>query len=281
MPSTTSWPGSTPTNPSSDDAGAAGPASPAEDPGRLGERLGYHFEDLGLLRQALSHRSWCGEQGQPESNERLEFLGDAVLGLVVAEHSYGAFPGLPEGQLAKIRSAVVNARILAEIANELSLGDHLMLGRGEEASGGRTKVSILADAMEAVIGAVYLDGGWGPARALVLRLLERRIAEVADAPDGFDHKSRLQELTVHRGAGQPRYVLQGSGPDHERRYPRRSWSGGSDTGWGKARRKRMPSKTRHARPTRPCRAVRSHTARGVEHRPSPSPQTAQMGGRGA
>jgi len=232
MPSTTSWPGSTPTDPSSDDPGATGPASSAEDPGRLAERLGYRFEDLGLLRQALSHRSWCGEQGQPESNERLEFLGDAVLGLVVAEHSYAAFPGLPEGQLAKIRSAVVNARILAEIANELSLGDNLMLGRGEEASGGRTKVSILADAMEAVIGAVYLDGGWGPARSLVLRLLEQRIAEVADAPDGFDHKSRLQELTVHRGAGQPRYVLQGSGPDHERRYRAEVLVGGVRYGIG-------------------------------------------------
>lgn len=215
--------------PAADDERDTDRQDPAE---LLSDRLRYSFSDLDLLRQALAHRSWCGEQGAPESNERLEFLGDAVLGLVVAEHAYVQFPALPEGQLAKIRSAVVNARVLAEMAQELELGDALLLGRGEEGSGGRAKVSILADAMEAVIGAVYLDGGWEQAHDLVLALFQARIAAIADAPDGFDHKSRLQELTVHRGVGQPRYVLQGSGPDHDRRYRAEVLVGGVRYGIG-------------------------------------------------
>lgn len=185
---------------------------------RLARRLGYAFEDPGLLHQALSHRSWCGEQENAPSNERLEFLGDAVLGLVVAEHTYRAYPGLAEGKLAKIRAAVVNARVLAEIGEQLALGEVLLLGRGEETSGGRTKASILADALEALIGAVYLDGGWSVAEELVLRLLADRVVHAAAEPDDFDHKSRLQELTVRKGQGTPRYVVTGSGPDHDRAY---------------------------------------------------------------
>src|SRR4029077_3382306 len=128
--------------------------------------------------------------------ERLEFLGDAVLGLVVAEHCYDAYPDFAEGQLAKLRSAVVNARVLAQVATGLGVGPVLLLGKGEEASGGRTKGSLLADAMEALIGAVYLDGGWAPPRALVLSLFGTRIERAAAEPDTFDHKSRLQEATV-------------------------------------------------------------------------------------
>jgi ribonuclease III len=184
----------------------------------LAGRLGRAFGDPALLRQALAHRSWCGEQGGAPSNERLEFLGDAVLGLVVAEHTYRRYPQFPEGKLAKIRSAVVNARVLAEIAQELRIGEVLLLGRGEELSGGRTKTSILADAVEAVIGAVYLDAQWSAAEALVLTLLDQRIERAAAEPDDFDHKSRLQELTVRLGLGTPRYVLAGSGPDHDRHF---------------------------------------------------------------
>ena len=184
----------------------------------LAHRLGHRFDDPELLHQALSHRSWCGEQENAPSNERLEFLGDAVLGLVVAEHTYRAYPELAEGKLAKIRAAVVNARVLAEIAEALGLGEVLLLGRGEESSGGRTKASILADALEAVIGAVYLDGGWSVTESLVLGLLGDRVGRAAAEPDDFDHKSRLQELTVHQGQGAPRYLVTGSGPDHDRAY---------------------------------------------------------------
>lgn len=194
--------------------------------------MGHRFADGSLLSQALAHRSWCGEQGTTASNERLEYLGDAVLGLAVAEYTYQRFPELPEGQLAKIRAAVVNARVLAEIAHDLGVGAQLLLGRGEESSGGRAKGSILADAMEALIGAVYLDGGWAVARRLVLDLLASRIEEVSSSPDGYDHKSRLQELAVRRGVGPPRYMLEGSGPDHDRRYQAQVLVGGDVWGVG-------------------------------------------------
>ncbi len=155
-----------------------------------------------------------------------------MLGLVVAEEAYHAYPAFPEGKLAKVRAAVVNARVLAEVAEELQLGDELLLGKGEEASGGRTKASLLADALEAVIGAVYVDAGWSVARALVLRLLGDRIDRAATEPDDFDHKSRLQELTVRLGEGVPRYVLVGSGPDHDRRYVAQVFVGGVSRGTG-------------------------------------------------
>jgi len=122
-----------------------------------------------LLKLALSHRSWCAENGQVESNERLEFLGDAVLGLTIADKIFVQYPELPEGQLAKVRAGVVNAVTLAQIARQIHLGDSLYLGKGERTTGGADKQSILADALEAVIGAVYLDGGMEAARALVLR----------------------------------------------------------------------------------------------------------------
>ncbi len=184
----------------------------------LAARLEHRFAQPGLLEQALSHRSWCSERGGEPSNERLEYLGDAVLGLVVAEYTFRRFPQLPEGALAKIRAGVVNARVLAEVAQGLDVGGELRLGRGEEASGGRTKASILADALEAVIGAVYLDAGWLEAERLVLGLLGERIEAAAAEPGGFDHKSLLQELTVQRGSGPPHYAVEGTGPDHERHF---------------------------------------------------------------
>ena len=207
-------------------------ADPEAGENALAGRLGHHFADPELLIQALSHRSWCGERDGQPSNERLEFLGDAVLGLVVADETYHRFPDLPEGKLAKIRAAVVNARALAEIADSLEVGPELLLGRGEESSGGRTKVSILADTLEALIGAVYLDAGWPVAQPLVLRLLGDRIDRAAEEPDDFDHKSRLQELTVRRGEGMPRYVVDGSGPDHDRHFVARVLIGGAERGVG-------------------------------------------------
>ena len=201
---------------------------------RLAGRLQHEFAAPSLLRQALAHRSWCGEQeGGAPSNERLEFLGDAVLGLVVAGYTYRCYPDFAEGKLAKIRAAVVNARVLAEIAVETGIGEVLLLGRGEEATGGRTKASILADAVEAVIGAVYLDAEWAAAEPLVLRLLAGRIEHAAAEPDDFDHKSRLQELTVHQGVGAPRYVVVGSGPDHDRHFEAEVFIGGVRRGEGR------------------------------------------------
>ncbi|MDA8311981.1 MAG: ribonuclease III [Actinomycetota bacterium] len=185
---------------------------------RLAERLGHDLEGVPLLQRALSHRSWCAEQGGPPSNERLEFLGDAVLGLVVAEYCYRRFPEMPEGELAKVRAAVVNARVLAEVAEQLGIGDALLLGKGEEASGGRTKPSILADALEAVLGALYLESGWTAAERVILTFLGPRIERAAAEPDDFDQKGLLQELTVRQGEGIPRYVVVGSGPDHDRQF---------------------------------------------------------------
>jgi ribonuclease-3 len=205
----------------------------------LAERLGHTFGDLSLLQHALAHRSWCGEQeGGAPSNERLEFLGDAVLGLIVASHTYERYPDFAEGKLAKVRSAVVNARVLAEVAGRLGVGEVLLLGRGEEGSGGRTKASILADAFEAVLGAVYLDAGWEAAQRLVLRELGQAIERAGEEPDDFDHKSRLQEKAVRDGAGTPRYVVVGSGPDHDRAYVAEVFLGGTLWGTGVGRSKK-------------------------------------------
>ena len=201
--------------------------------------MGHEFSDISLLQHALAHRSWCGEQdGGAPSNERLEFLGDAVLGLVVARYSYERYPGFPEGMLAKVRSAVVNARVLAQVAEDLGVGDELLLGKGEEASGGRGKASILADAFEAVLGAVYLDAGWEAAEQLVLRELREAITRAGKEPDDFDHKSRLQERAVRNGEGTPRYVVVGSGPDHDRSYVAEVFVAGTLAGEGAGRSKK-------------------------------------------
>jgi ribonuclease-3 len=184
----------------------------------LAERLGHEFRDPGVLELALTHRSWCAEHPGEESNERLEFLGDSVLGLAVTDHLYAAYPGVTEGQLAKVRATVVSAATLGAVAADLDLGLALRLGRGEELSGGRHKQSILADALEAVIGAVYVDGGWSVARELVLGFLTERIAIAATGPGGEDFKTRLQELLARRLEAAPVYVLAEEGPDHGKRF---------------------------------------------------------------
>jgi ribonuclease-3 len=176
------------------------------------------FADAGLLARALAHRSWCAESPGELSNERLEFLGDAVLGLVVTDYLYRTYPDLPEGQLAQVRASVVNAEVLAEVAEEVDIGPALRLGKGEDASGGREKPSILSDAMEAVIGAVYIDGGWEPAAELVMRLLGDRILEGAAGPGGHDYKTRLQELAARCYEELPRYHHVSEGPDHAKRF---------------------------------------------------------------
>ncbi|HZD65369.1 MAG TPA: ribonuclease III, partial [Acidimicrobiales bacterium] len=184
----------------------------------LARRLGRTFRDPDLLTQAMAHRSWCAETPRQESNERLEFLGDAVLGLVVTDYIYRTYPALPEGELAKVRATVVSSESLAEVARALEVGPALLLGKGEDASGGREKSSILADAVEALIGAVYLDGGWAAAARLVMDLVGDRIGEASAGPGGQDYKTRLQELVARRSDTLPRYEVQDEGPDHAKRF---------------------------------------------------------------
>jgi ribonuclease III len=200
--------------------------------------LRYEFVDEALLRRSLAHRSWCAEHGEI-SNERLEFLGDAVLGLAVTNHIYRKYPDLPEGDLAKLRASVVNATSLAEVASEIGLGDRLLLGKGEAATGGREKPSILSDALEAVIGAVYLDGGWDPAEELVLRLLDERIADDALGPGGGDYKTRLQELVARRFEQLPSYRVRGDGPDHAKSFVAEVFIAGISRGMGEGRSKKQ------------------------------------------
>lgn len=174
-----------------------------------------------LLELALTHRSYAYENGGLPPNERLEFLGDAVLGLVVTDHLYRTHPDLPEGQLAKLRASVVNMHALAKVARALGdggLGAHLLLGRGEELTGGRDKASILADGLEAMIGAVYLAYGIDTARVLVHRLFDQMLAEAPLRGAGLDWKTSLQELTAEYGLGVPEYVMSSTGPDHEKTF---------------------------------------------------------------
>ncbi len=190
---------------------------PAHD-ARLQAALGWQFADPELLDRALTHRSYCSEHGVEDSNERFEFLGDAVLGFVVTTFAFEQYPRLPEGELAKLRAAVVSAETLAEVAEELDIGPCLRLGKGEDASGGRAKPSILADAMEAIIAAVYLDGGLEPASRLVLDTLQKRIREQATGPGGGDYKTRLQELAARQCEQLPKYQVRHEGPDHSKRF---------------------------------------------------------------
>src|SRR5438552_2932018 len=186
----------------------------------------------------MAHRSWCAETPGTVSNERLEFLGDAVLGLVVTDHLFRTYE-LPEGELAKVRASVVNSAALAEVAEELDIGSALLLGKGEDASGGREKPSILADAMEAVIGAVYMDGGWEAASGLVLDLLAERIAEAATGPGGQDYKTRLQELAAQRLDTLPHYEVREDGPDHAKRFYATVYINDEECGSGEGRSKKQ------------------------------------------
>jgi ribonuclease III len=188
------------------------------DLGVLEQRLGHTFSDTELLRRALCHRSWVAESSDLHSNERLEFLGDAVLGWVIADLVFHNYSDQAEGALTDLRKSVVNANALAEVAAELHIGDHLLLGRGEDAAGGREKVSILSDAMEAVLGAVYLDGGKDVAYKLVDQLFSARLEAAVPTLDRLDYKSALQELTSARGLSSPDYAVRSTGPDHDKTF---------------------------------------------------------------
>lgn len=199
---------------------------------RLAERLGWQVGDAALMMQAVAHRSWCAENPGQEPNERLEFLGDAVLGLVTTDFLYRNYSALPEGELAKARAAVVNSASLAAVGGEVSLGDALLLGKGEDASGGRSKASILADTMEAVIGAIYLDAGYEVAEGIVMGLLGDRLREAAKGPGEDDYKTRLQELCARDYEEPPTYRVTDRGPDHAKIFEAevvvagRSWGSG-------------------------------------------------------
>ena len=190
------------------------------------------------LERALVHRSFAYEHGGLPTNERLEFLGDSVLGLVVTDTLYRGHPHLPEGQLAKLRAAVVQMGALAEVARELSLGAYVRLGRGEQVTGGRNKPSILADTLEAVIGAVYIDCGLDEARALVHRLFDPVIARSARLGAGLDWKTSLQELTAVKMLGVPDYQVEESGPDHQKSFRATVRVGGRMLGSGQGRTKK-------------------------------------------
>lgn len=213
-------------------------ASPVDGMARLEAALGHRFSRRELLVQALTHRSWCAEHPGDESNERLEFLGDAVLGLVVTDHLYRTFDW-PEGELAKTRSGVVSSEALADVAAGLDLGAELRLGKGEQSSGGREKRSILADAMEAVIGAVYLDQGADAAARLVHGLLDGRIQTSSEGPGGGDFKTQLQELAAQHFDRLPRYVVVDEGPDHAKRFFATVHLGGEPRGWGEGQSKKQ------------------------------------------
>lgn len=204
----------------------------------LDAALGVRLADRDLLELALTHRSHAFEAGGLPTNERLEFLGDAVLGVVVTDWIYHRFPDAPEGRLAKVRAAAVNAQSLAEVARGLCLGSHVLLGRGEELSGGRDKASILADTLEAVIGAVYLDGGMDEARDLVVRLFADLLEELALRRESLDYKTSLQELTAASFATLPTYVVTDDGPDHEKWFTAEVRVDGDALGRGQGRSKK-------------------------------------------
>ena len=184
----------------------------------LMDRIGHRFHDPDLLRQAMRHRSWCAEHPGFESNERLEFLGDAVLGWVVADLVYRRHLDSHEGRLTDLRKSVVNALALADIAREVGLGECLYLGKGEAAAGGRAKSSILSDALEAAMGAVYLDGGHAAAYGLVMRLIGERLDALGTLVPYTDYKTMLQELAARRYGAPPVYVLTDEGPDHAKHF---------------------------------------------------------------
>ncbi|MCL2581220.1 MAG: ribonuclease III [Streptosporangiales bacterium] len=190
------------------------------------------------LQRALTHRSYAYENGGLPTNERLEFLGDSVLGLVVTDTLFNGHPDLPEGQLAKLRAAVVQMGALADVARQLKLGAYVKLGRGEEGTGGRDKPSILADTLEAVIGATYIDCGLEEASGLVHRLFDPVIERSARLGAGLDWKTSLQELTALHSLGVPVYNVTDTGPDHQKVFRAVVEVGGRALGDGQGRSKK-------------------------------------------
>ncbi len=209
----------------------------------LTQTLGYSFNDVSLLRQALTHRS-----AQGTSNERLEFLGDAVLDIVVSEVLFHALPDAPEGDLSRLRASLVRDTTLAGVASELGMGDHLILGSGERKTGGHRRESILADALEALFGAVYLDSDFDTSAELIRRVFAEKLDDLPHADDLRDPKTRLQEWLQARGASPPEYELVNvSGKAHQQHFEVRCLVPDQEpaTGEGRSRRSAEQQAARH------------------------------------
>jgi len=206
----------------------------------LQTRIEYHFKDMSLLRLALTHPSVAHEQGRLiQHNQRLEFLGDAVLGLVLTRELYDKFPAVSEGPLTKARAQMINRHTLAEQAHRIDLQNDLILSRGEEANLGRSRASALADAYEALVGAVFLDGGFEAARGFVLRSFREAFGELTSIPHLDNPKGELQEILQAKSPDAPQYIVAGaSGPDHDRDFECVVTHGGLELGRGKGKSKK-------------------------------------------
>lgn len=206
---------------------------------KLEERLGYRFHEPALLEQALTHSSWSNERGLGRAgcNERLEFLGDSILGFVVAEAVYRAFGDMPEGEMTRLRAELVCEESLVAASEPLDLGGNLRLGKGEAMTGGKHRPSMIADAFEAVLAAIYIDGGEGEARAFLGRFILPKLSRAAAA--NHDYKTLLQEAVQRAGLDTPVYRLAGeSGPDHDKRFTAQVIYGGGVAGEGVGRSKK-------------------------------------------
>jgi ribonuclease-3 len=210
----------------------------AKGPKALDRVLGTRFKDPTLRQLALTHRSYAFENESQLNNERLEFLGDAVLGIVVTDMAFREFPEKSEGELAKLRAAIVNMGALADVARDLGIGRFVLLGKGEEGSGGRDKSSILADALEALLGAVYLDRGIDAARKLIVRVFRPRMIAYARGEGGRDYKTILQELASADLRALPEYRITERGPDHEKEFTATVYLAGKAWGSGMGRSKK-------------------------------------------
>lgn len=216
----------------------ARPSRPSSRPPAL-EALGVPSEGGPLFELALTHRSFAFEQTAPvEHNERLEFLGDAILGAVVTDLIFGSYPELAEGDMARLRASVVNTQALAALARKIGVGEHIRLGKGEESSGGRDKDSLLADTLEAVIGAVYLERGIEAVREALTPLFEEQIRESVLVGERYDAKTALQEVVVRERGGVPSYRIASTGPDHDKRFSAEVFVGDERFGSGLGRSKK-------------------------------------------
>jgi len=202
-------------------------------------RIAYQFSNAELLERALTHKSYANENRVPYHNERMEFLGDAVLNLVVSEYLMKTCPDSTEGDLSRLRAAVVSEPALAAIAREMGLGSYILLGRGEEQTGGRDKGSLLANCLEALIASIYLDTGKESADAFVIRFFENIIQKTCTSRGTLDHKTELQELCQERLKQLPEYkVVSESGPDHQKQFEVEVWIKGQVSGRGIGRSKK-------------------------------------------
>lgn len=203
----------------------------------LTARIGIELPET-LLKQSLTHRSFAYENSLDETNERLEFLGDSVLGIVITEELYQKYPQAAEGELAKLRAAIVNARALADVARDIGLGEFLMLGKGEEITGGRDKSSILADSLEAVLGAIYLSHGLDKTAKVILKLFSSIIENSVDLGAALDWKTSLSEVMFSKKLGSADYLISEAGPDHDKQFTAKVIVNGQEFGTGTGKSKK-------------------------------------------